>query len=116
MSPQMELFAPTPTPYNIKSAPFDVQFRYHFSTLWENGFTMRNRDHNRENVENILAVCLPILTMQHIREPSSASHAMRRGAWNARLQRDSFLTGLNCMNMMNVMINFFLSTDVNVSS
>ena len=43
---------------------------------------MRNRDPHRENVENILAICLPILTMQHIREYSSASHAMRISAWN----------------------------------
>ncbi len=43
---------------------------------------MRNRDPHRENVENILAICLPILTMQHIRESSSASHAMRISAWN----------------------------------
>ncbi len=29
---------------------------------------MRNRDPHRENVENILEICLPIVTMQHIRE------------------------------------------------
>ena len=29
---------------------------------------MRNRDPHRENVGNILAICLPILTMQHIKE------------------------------------------------
>ena len=39
---------------------------------------MRNRDPHRENVENILAICLLILTMQHIREYPSASHTMRR--------------------------------------
>ncbi len=44
---------------------------------------MRNRDPHRENVENILAICLPIMTMQHIRESPSASHAMRKSAWNA---------------------------------
>ncbi len=43
---------------------------------------MRNRDPHRENVENILAICLPIMTMQHIRESLSASHAMRKSAWN----------------------------------
>ena len=44
--------------------------------------TMRNRDPHRENVENILAICLPIMAMQHIRESPSASHAMRKSAWN----------------------------------
>ena len=44
---------------------------------------MRNRDPHRENVGNILAICLPIVTMQHIRESPSASHAMRISAWNA---------------------------------
>ena len=34
---------------------------------------MRNRDPHRENVENILAISLPIVTMQHIRESPSAS-------------------------------------------
>ena len=43
---------------------------------------MRNRGPHRQNVENILAICLPIVTMQHIRESSSASHAMRKSAWN----------------------------------
>ncbi len=43
---------------------------------------MRNRDPHRENVENILGICLPIVTMQHIRESPSASHAMRKSAWN----------------------------------
>ena len=43
---------------------------------------MRNRNPHRENVENILAVCLPIMTMQHIRESLSASHAMRKSLWN----------------------------------
>ncbi len=43
---------------------------------------MRNRDPHRENVVNILAISLPIVTMQHIREPPSASHAMRKSAWN----------------------------------
>ena len=45
--------------------------------------SMRNRDPHRENVENILAICLPIVTMQYIRESPSASHAMRKSAWNA---------------------------------
>ncbi len=44
---------------------------------------MRNGDPHRENVENIFAICLPIMTMQHIRESSSASHAMKKSAWNA---------------------------------
>ncbi len=43
---------------------------------------MRNRDPHRENVENILAICLPIMTMQHISESPSASHAMRKSVWN----------------------------------
>ncbi len=43
---------------------------------------MRNRDPHRENVENILAICLSIVTMQHIRESPSASLAMRKSAWN----------------------------------
>ena len=43
---------------------------------------MRNRHPPRENVENILAICLPIMTMQHIRESSTASHAMRMNGWN----------------------------------
>ncbi len=43
---------------------------------------MRNRDPHRENVENILAICLPIVTMQHIRESPSPSHGMRKSAWN----------------------------------
>ena len=43
---------------------------------------MRNRDPYRENVENILAISLPIVTMQHIRESPSASHAMRISVWN----------------------------------
>ncbi len=38
---------------------------------------------HKEIVENILAICLPIMTMQHIRDYPSASHAMRRSAWNA---------------------------------
>ncbi len=44
---------------------------------------MRNRDPHRENVENILAISLPIVTMQHIRESLSASHSMRKSASNA---------------------------------
>ncbi len=43
---------------------------------------MRNRDPHRENVENILAICLPIVAMQHIRESPSAGHGMRISAWN----------------------------------
>ncbi len=43
---------------------------------------MRNRYPHRENVENILAISLAIMTMQHIRESPSASHAMRKSAWN----------------------------------
>ena len=27
---------------------------------------MRNREPHRENIENTLAICLPIMTMQHI--------------------------------------------------
>ncbi len=47
---------------------------------------MRNRYPHRENVESILAclaICLQIMTMQHIRESPSASYAMRKSAWNA---------------------------------
>ena len=43
---------------------------------------MRNRDPHRENVENTLAICIPILTMRPIRESPSASHATRKSAWN----------------------------------
>ena len=39
---------------------------------------MRNRDQHRDNVENILAICLPIMT----REPPPASLAMRKSEWN----------------------------------
>ncbi len=39
---------------------------------------MRNRDPHRENIENILAICLPILTMQHVRQSPSARHVMRK--------------------------------------
>ena len=45
---------------------------------------MRNIHPRRENVENILAICLPIVTMQHIGESLSASHAMRKNAWIVR--------------------------------
>ena len=38
---------------------------------------MRSRDPHRENVANILAICFPIMTMQHIRKSPSASHATR---------------------------------------
>ena len=41
-------------------------------------------DPHRENVENILAICLPIMTMQHIRESPSVSHALRKNAWNGQ--------------------------------
>ncbi len=52
---------------------------------------MRNRDPHRENVENILAICLPIVAMQYIRESPSASRAMRKSAWNAcRVMGESF--------------------------
>ncbi len=43
---------------------------------------MRNRDPRRENLENMLEICLPIMTMKHIRESPSASHATRKSAWN----------------------------------
>ena len=58
---------------------------------------MRNTDPHRENVENILAICLPILTMQHIRESPSASHAMRMNGWNATLSKGDSL-GMVCLN------------------
>ncbi len=45
---------------------------------------MRNRDPHRENVESILAICLPIMTVQHVRESPSACHTMRKSAWNGR--------------------------------
>ena len=47
---------------------------------------MRNRDPHRENVGNILAICLPIVTMQHIRESQSACHAIRKSAWNEQIK------------------------------
>ncbi len=59
------------TPYNGSKHPSSHKKLY-----------MRNRDHHRENVENILAICLPIVTMQHIRESSSANHAMVESEWN----------------------------------
>ena len=43
---------------------------------------MINRHPHRENVENIWAISLPIVAMQHIRESPSASHAMRMNGWN----------------------------------
>ncbi len=43
---------------------------------------MRNRDPHRKNVENISAICLPIVAMQHIRESPSASHAVGMIEWN----------------------------------
>ena len=43
---------------------------------------IRNRDPHGENVENILAIYLPLMKMQHIREYPSASHVMRKSAWN----------------------------------
>ncbi len=51
-------------------------------------FFIRIRDPHRENVENILAISLPIVTMQHIRESPSASHAMRISVWNVCLEND----------------------------
>ena len=44
--------------------------------------TMRQRDLHRENVENFLAISLPMVTMQHISESPSASHTMRTSVWN----------------------------------
>ena len=61
--------------------------------------SMRNRGPHRENVENILAICLPILTMQHIRESSSANQCMRISAWNEwhPYKANSLLyKGINC--------------------
>ena len=52
--------------------------------------TMRSRDPHREKVENISAICLPIVTMQHIRESPSASHAMRKSAWNVQDMLDQY--------------------------
>ena len=46
---------------------------------------MRNRDPHYENVGNILAICLSIMTMQLFRESPSASHAMRKSAWNVHV-------------------------------
>ena len=43
---------------------------------------IRNGYPHRENVENIFAVSLPIVTIQHIREFPSANHVMRKSAWN----------------------------------
>ncbi len=43
---------------------------------------MKIRDPHRVNVENNLAICLPIMTMQHIGESPSVNHAMRKNAWN----------------------------------
>ena len=54
---------------------------------------MRNRDPHRENVENILAISLPIMTMQHINESPSVSHAMTKSAWNAS-QRSQWAWGM----------------------
>ena len=46
------------------------------------GWLMRNRDPHRENAENISAICLPIVTMQHIKESSSASRVMGKSGWH----------------------------------
>ena len=43
---------------------------------------MRKRDPHRANVENILAICLPNVTMQHIKESSPAMQFMGISAWN----------------------------------
>ncbi len=58
-------------------------FAYHSYRIVLCCLNMRNRDPHRENVENILAINLPILTMKHIRESPSVSHAIRKRAWNA---------------------------------
>ncbi len=54
---------------------------------------MRNRDPHRENVENILAICLLIMTMQRTRESPSASQAMKKSAWHGY---PTFLLGWHC--------------------
>ncbi len=61
--------------------------RWNFMRVYEREskcghYSMRNRHPHRENVENILAISLPIITVQHIRESPSVSHAMRKSAWN----------------------------------
>ncbi len=38
------------------------------SRVCSRSYIMRNRDPPRENVENIFAICLPAMTMQHISE------------------------------------------------
>ena len=43
---------------------------------------IRNRDPHRGNAENVIAICFPIVIMQHIRESPTASHTMRKSAWN----------------------------------
>ncbi len=49
---------------------------------WHWDTITRNRHAHRENVLNIPAICLPIMTMQHIRESLSVSNAMGINAWN----------------------------------
>ena len=51
---------------------------------------MRNRDPLRENVENILAICHPIRTMQYNRKSTSASHAI--SLWG-HYNRKNYLNG-----------------------
>ncbi len=57
-------------------------------SLFKTHLVMRNRDPHRENVENILAISLPIVTMQHIKESPSASHAMRISVWNVYVNKE----------------------------
>ena len=60
---------------------------------------MRNSDPYRENAENILAICLLIVTMQHIRESPSASHVVRKSAWNGLPFVSLWGNLINCQNM-----------------
>ncbi len=55
---------------------------------------MRNRDPHRQNVENILAICLSIMTLKHIGESPSARHATRKCAWNEPLTLEFLVIGI----------------------
>ncbi len=72
-----------PVGWGIKQ--FHAMYSKQKTSVWYRGRHMIIRYPYRENVQNILAICLPIMTMQHIsmiRESSSASHAMGISAWN----------------------------------
>ncbi len=53
--------------YEMCRLPMTFHMTFHRKTALPSfHIYIRNRDPHRENVENILAICLPIMTMQHI--------------------------------------------------